>query len=120
MPFHSKRRWRVEKVSTAEELAENLTGMSQTTCQGFQCQDLIWLNDSTGPDGNQVWAVVRQGTLTQLELVDVGCALKKDDVDNIVQQQNRFCGGKGKGGWGRDYDIPKTAFDHGDECHHCA
>lgn len=121
MPFHSKRRWRVEKVSTAEELAEKLTTMSWCMCQGFQCQDLIWLNDATGPDGAQEWAVVRAKKLHQMESITVGWAMKEDDVKQIIQQQKRFANGKGKPSWGPDYDVSPAAFDHpAGDCGHCA
>ena len=59
MPFHANRRWVVWPVASPAELANKLhETMSFCGCQGFRVGDFIYLNDSTGPDGAQEYAVV--------------------------------------------------------------
>ena len=57
--FHKKRVWCVARVDSAEELAEKLTQHSWTLCTGLQCEEYLFLNDATGEDGAQQYAVVK-------------------------------------------------------------
>jgi hypothetical protein len=59
--FHRGRTHRVAEIETAAELAERLVEHTWTLCTGFRHGGLLWLNDSTGPDGAQEFAVVREG-----------------------------------------------------------
>ena len=60
--MHNNRVWCVSPVETAEELADKLTQYSWCCCTGFELDDYLWLNDATGPDGAQEYAVVRKPT----------------------------------------------------------
>ena len=56
--LHTSRRWSVASVQNIPELASRLHGMTYCTCAGFRlpCGAML-LNDSTGPDGAQEYAV---------------------------------------------------------------
>ncbi len=71
MTMH-RRRWQVSDVATAEELASILTGQDWTLCSGFRHGGHLWLNDATGPDGAQEYAVVREGDHAQVESITFG------------------------------------------------
>lgn len=60
--MHENRVWCVVPVKTAEELAEKLTQHTWCCCSGFELEGYLWLNDATGPDGAQEYAVVRKPT----------------------------------------------------------
>jgi len=51
--------YRVTDVSDVDELATKLTEYDWTTCTAFRLGDLLLVNDSTGADGAQEYAVVR-------------------------------------------------------------
>ena len=55
----SRRVFQVAAVPTAEELAQKLTERTWVLCQAFELEGLIFLNDSTGEDGAQEYAVFR-------------------------------------------------------------
>ena len=69
--IHRKRRFSVGTVDTPEELAEKLEQTIWTRCTGFRLGSYLWLNDSTGPDGAQEYAVVREDSRLQLESITV-------------------------------------------------
>ncbi len=58
--LHKKRAWHVAHVSGPEDLAEKLTQHTWTSDQGFELGGYLFLNDSTGPDGAQEYAVVKK------------------------------------------------------------
>ncbi len=60
--MHKDRIWCVSKIETSEELAESLADYSWCCCCGFELGDFLWLNDATGGDGAQEYAVVRKPT----------------------------------------------------------
>lgn len=68
MTMH-RRRWQVAEVATAEELASMLTGQEWTPCSGFRHGGHLWLNDATGPDGAQEYAVIREDDHAQVESI---------------------------------------------------
>lgn len=59
--LHRNRRHAITPVASLEELAEKLIEHTWTMCSGFSTGTLILLNDSTGPDGAQEYAVLRGG-----------------------------------------------------------
>lgn len=71
MTMHT-RRWQVSEVAMAEELAGMLTGQDWTLCSGFRHGGHLWLNDATGPDGAQEYAVVREDDHAQVESITFG------------------------------------------------
>lgn len=72
--LHRHRRWTVAIVRSPRELAELLTEWTWCCCNGFRVQDTpyLFLNDATGPDGAQEYAVIKQhddGTFFQVASV---------------------------------------------------
>jgi hypothetical protein len=118
MPFH-QRQWNVVEVGPSQ-LAHRLVAHSWCMCVGFLCEGVLWLNDSTSPDGAQEWAVVRASDHQQLESITVGWATPEDDKKQVAEIQARFANGRGKPAWGRDYKLEPGALEHGEVCHHCA
>lgn len=69
--YHNNRRWCVQKVGSADELADKLLGYDWCGCCGFELEDCLWLNDSTAPDAVQEYAVVRKPTEESLDYLQV-------------------------------------------------
>lgn len=71
--FHQHRRWTVAPVESPEELAHKLTEHTWCCCNGFSLGGYLFLNDATGPDGAQEYAIVKQagrdGRAWQIESV---------------------------------------------------
>jgi hypothetical protein len=60
--MHDKRRWVVNPVPGAEELARKLTKSSWTLCSGFYVEahaQYLFLNDATHEDGAAEFGVIR-------------------------------------------------------------
>jgi hypothetical protein len=77
--LHRERPHLVTPVATIEELAEKLVDHDWTTCTGWSCGTLILLNDSTGPDGAQEYAVLRGGR--QIETLTVSWMTRNVLID---------------------------------------
>jgi hypothetical protein len=58
--FHPDRRFSIVSEEDPEELALKLTRQNLTSCTGFERAGYLFLNDSTGPDGAQEYAVFRK------------------------------------------------------------
>jgi hypothetical protein len=58
--MHAYRHWCVGTVDDPELLAEWLTQRSWTLCTGFAIGGYLFLNDATGEDGAQEYAVVKK------------------------------------------------------------
>ena len=56
-------------VESPEVLAEKLTQHTWCGCNGFRLGGYLFLNDSTGPDGAQEFAVVRESDMRQIESI---------------------------------------------------
>lgn len=69
--MHETRRWTVRDVETPEELVRLLTEHDWTCCSGFRLGRFLWLNDATGPDGAQEYAVIDTTTGRQIESITV-------------------------------------------------
>lgn len=69
--MHKSRVWSVADVPDLDQLVEKLVEHTWTGCQGFRWRGLLWLNDSTGADGAQEYAVVREEDLAQVESLTV-------------------------------------------------
>lgn len=75
--YHNKRRWCVQKVGSADELADKLLGYDWCGCCGFELEEFLWLNDSTAPESVQEYAVLLKPTeefpdYLQVESITVG------------------------------------------------
>lgn len=72
---------------TAGELARILTEQDWTTCSGFRIGPLVFLNDSTGPDGAQEYAVFHEPSGRQIESLTVswmGTEKLKDCIERML------------------------------------
>lgn len=77
--LHADRVWSVSEVSSAEELARNLTETTWCCCQAFRIAGhsrYVWLNDSTSEDGAQEYSVLKlglaKGDMLQIESITFG------------------------------------------------
>jgi len=70
--FHSRRRFSVADVTSAEELATKLTEHVWTLCTGFRFGGHLYLNDALSPDGAQEYAIVRESDRVQVESITFG------------------------------------------------
>jgi virulence-associated protein VapD len=103
--LHKNRIWNVVDV-TPEELEDKLVNYSWTLCTGFRLPDgTLWLNDSTGEDSAQEYAVIKDNI--QLESITVSWC----DIDSI----RRYVGTS----WQESYGAFKPNLDHGKFCQLC-
>ena len=58
--MHTKRRWVIGRVDSAEELARMLTEQTWCLCNGFELGGYWFLNDATHEDGAAELAVVKK------------------------------------------------------------
>jgi hypothetical protein len=63
--WHTKRRWSVSPVGTAEELAGKLANHSWCGCTGFSLGGYLFLNDQTCADGAGEYGVVKADDVTR-------------------------------------------------------
>jgi hypothetical protein len=59
--LHKHRRHLVVDVEDRDDLVEKLIGHTWTPCTGWRWRSLVLLNDATEPDGEQEYAVLRDG-----------------------------------------------------------
>ncbi len=57
--MHENRQWCVKPVASPEELAGMLTESTWCLCDGFELEGYWFLNDATGADGAQEYAIVK-------------------------------------------------------------
>lgn len=81
--LHSDRVHVVEDVADAEALAEKLAEHTWCACNGFRLDGYLYLNDSTGPDGAQEFAVFKEATGHQVESITFGWCSKADALGYI-------------------------------------
>jgi len=55
--FHDTRHWCVSQVESIDELVDKLGNYNWCCCSDFQINNVLWLNDATGEDGAQEYAV---------------------------------------------------------------
>jgi len=94
--LHKRRIWCVTSVESSDELAEKLTEYTWTSCTGFEHRGYLFLNDSTGPDGAQEYAILRpsnDASWLQIESITFSwCNLDKarEYVSRIVAHEFDF------------------------------
>jgi len=85
--FHSKRRWVVAPVNSAEELARMLTEQTWCLCNGFELQGYWFLNDATHEDGASEYGVIQvdgpAGKPLQVESITMSWCTLAEAVDYI-------------------------------------
>ena len=81
--IHKGRRFLVCQADSVEELAEKLTEYSWTGCTGFSLDGVLFLNDSSGGDSPQDFAIVRDGI--QFESVTFGWC-SRDEAEEAIRR----------------------------------
>jgi hypothetical protein len=104
--IHSKRRFLVDRVSSAEKLAQKLCSITWTLCTGFELDGLLILNDSFSEDGAQEYAVMRNGK--QIESITFSWCSFESALEYI---RGLLAGG------GDDYGSVSLRLDRSE--HHC-
>lgn len=79
--MHKSRAHSLTTIATLDDLTEKLTDHTWTTCTGFAWRSLVILNDSTGPDGAQEYAIVKGGV--QVESLTVSW-MKRERLAEIL------------------------------------
>lgn len=121
MPFHSSRQWRVEEGLGPLQVATRIASHSWCGCVGFLCEGVLWLNDSTGPDGAQEWAVVRASDGRQCESITTGWCDKEKDIASILETQKRYSDPVANPMFGEGHLLGANALNHPEgDCHLCA
>jgi hypothetical protein len=114
--LHKNRVWQVKDLA-AEALAGELQRCTWCGCQGFRAGGVLWLNDSTSPDGGQEFAVVRESTGRQFESVTVNwCTAERLQVlvAQYVQEAADFIDVGGISDW----RLTPESINH--PCHPCS
>lgn len=83
--IHSKRRFSVLDVQDAEELADKLTQHVWCGCCGFRHAGLLYLNDSTSPDGAGEWAIFDEQSGVQIDSVTFGWMDTADEALETIR-----------------------------------
>ena len=85
--MHTRRKFCVLPVETADELAEKPTAHIWTLCTAFRLTDYLFLNDSTSEDAAQEYAVARatteNGPALQVESITFGWCDRAEALDYI-------------------------------------
>lgn len=119
--FHRHRIWVVAPAQSPEELARKLTDHTWCCCNAFELGAYWFLNDATGADGAQEYAIVkkagRDGRPWQIESVTFSWC----DYDRALQIIGEVLAGvHDDHDWARPVEARvQTPAEHG-RCHHCA
>lgn len=119
--MHKSRSWTVARVDSAEELAHKLTEHTWCCCNGFELGSYWFLNDSTGADGAQEYAVVKKtgpdGKPWQVESITFGWCHYPRALELI---QGVLKGDYDQVDWARPVEVLiESSAQHG-RCQHCA
>ncbi len=118
--LHSKRRWCVRPVASAEELARKLTTTTWCLCDGFELGGYRWLNDATSPGCAQEYGVIRScadGTLLQIESITFSWC----DYDEALRYiQGTLNGDDDNHDFLRVVRLSLQSPEQHDCCEHCA
>ena len=82
--MHKGRSFSIQKLDSFEALAEQFQQDSFVLCCGFQVDDFLFLNDSTGEDGAQEFAVIKDGV--QIESLTVSWIKSRADMLAILAE----------------------------------
>lgn len=122
--MHKHRTWVVSHFHEPEEVAHQLAEHTWCACKAFGLADYVLLNDSTGPDGAQEYAIVKRipqgdGTFAYRQIESITASWMSEE--RIVEFLTRMIAG--------EIDDVEWAFDvtptletkeqHG-RCHLCA
>jgi hypothetical protein len=79
--LHKHRHHHINECASVDSMARTVQRATWTGCTGFKAGSLILLNDSTGPDGAQEYAVIRNGR--QIESLTVSW-MKLDELQTLL------------------------------------
>ena len=113
--MHEKRVFQVRSYEDLDALVADLYRCSSWTgCTGFLWNGLLFLNDSTGPDGAQEYAVVRERDMLQVESFTVSW-MKPERFKELAQEV-------AKPAWPHTYRVVSNRIEDpvGHRCGLCA
>ena len=84
--MYKQRPHKVCPIADLATLVDKLANHTWTTCSAFSWRSLTLLNDSTGPDGAQEYAVIRDGK--QIESLTVSW-MKPAELAALLEQYDR-------------------------------
>ena len=119
--FNPDRRFSIVSEEDPEELARKLTRQTWTSCTGFEHAGYLFLNDSTGPDGAQEYAIFKKepdpsGKFLQIE----GVTFSWMDAAEALQVIREIARGKYDNVMRIEHDLTlETPANHG-QCRYCA
>jgi hypothetical protein len=113
--LNKTRRWCVIAVNR-EELVDRIAGSTSNPCAGFDCEGVLWLNDSISRNSAQMFAAVRFDHVTcewrQLDVFSVSW-MARDRLKDLLEDV------KGVAGWA--IDEPKIHWvEDLSDCGQCA
>ena len=106
--IHTKRKYNVHAVASAEDLAGELTRCTWCLCTGFSLEGYLFLNDSFTEDSAQEYAVIKDGR--QVESITFGWCDRHQALTHIQD----VLAGKHV-----DTGLVDPRLDHGKECLLC-
>lgn len=118
--LHQNRVWQIGDVEDADALTHKLTEYDWTPCTGFRFGGFLWLNDSTGSDGAQEYAVVREEDMLQVESITFGWCDYEEGLKHIM----KMLAGDHLGNdptW-NCYEVPRDCIEpvaEHERCLHC-
>lgn len=121
--FHSKRRWRLSEVASADQLAAMLSQVTWTLCSAFYVRghdQYLFLNDATHEDGAGEYAVTRRlpdGTFVQVESITFSWT---DRATALRYVQDALAGKFDQCGFVRPVQPRLDAPEHHRPCDFCA
>ncbi|MDP2949038.1 MAG: hypothetical protein Q8P22_05830 [Chloroflexota bacterium] len=112
--MHTQRAYQVKAYDDLDALTKAITGIVWCPCCGFRWNGLLFLNDATGPDGAQEYAVIRERGMVQVESFTVSWM--------TPEQFKELAARIAEPGWpdayGQVYNRIEAAEGH--HCHLCA
>ena len=122
--LHADRIWVLAEVTSAEELAINLTENTWCLCQAFTVKEhprYVWLNDSISEDATQEWAVIRlglaNGDKTQIESITFSWCDRSKAKDFINET---LTGKDDNNQFARQVKATIQSSEEHESCQHCA
>ncbi len=118
--MHKDRTWRITKIDSAGELAEELTEYIGCLCNGFELDGYWFLNDSTSENGAQEYAIVRKPSddrpALQVESITMGWCTYHEALNFI---EEAIDGTYDKSDYAHEVK-PKIDRSEKHRCYHCA
>ena len=121
--MHSRRRFCVSPVATAEELARMLTERTWTLCSGFYVQghDYLFLNDATCEDGAGEFGVIAGGLGAERHVQIESITFSWCELSQAIEYvQNALAGCMDANDFARPVMLHLETPEQHQRCHLCA